>query len=259
MRVSITDLDMALKLGKELSFFDRKAVELFRPESPEAFSNSRDTTIACLRWIWASWLSGAPTSELTPTIERFVARALSLVETCAFDQGRGLHDLYLLHCAAMASPKKQLVEVASAVVDFNEANPGLNDGDRFARAWTGILKHQLLGNFEKVQLQAEAMNRAAKPINCRRTPKPLLDAWIKRDWSAFKKAQERSFKALWDRMRKDRFVVSEHGETIEVKITRGGAITTSWCWADNGLALIAAREGIEISYDPLWLPTQSML
>jgi hypothetical protein len=258
MHVSVVDLDMALKLGRELSFFDR-GIELFRPSSPRAFANSRDATIACLEWIWSSWLNGVPTSELKPIIEKFVQRALSLMNTCSFEYQRGLHDLYLLHCAIMASPDQQLAEVASAVVDFNDSATGVDDGDRYTRAWTGVLKHRLLGDLREMELQAEAMSRAVKPINCRRPPKPMMEAWIKKDWSAFRKAQERSFKSLWSGMRKNRFVVSEQRETIEVKITRAGAITTSWCWADNGLALIAAREGIEISYDPLWLPIQSML
>ena len=171
MQVSIVDLDMALKLGRELSFFHRTADELFGPKTKHAFANSRDTTIACLRWIWASWLSGVPTSELTPTIEKFVDRALSLIETCSFERERGLSDLYLLYCAIMESPHKQLAEVASVVVDFNDSTPGIDDGERYARTWTGVLKHRLLRNFDKMQSQANAMAQAVKPINCRRAPR----------------------------------------------------------------------------------------
>jgi hypothetical protein len=38
MQVSIVDLDMVLKLGKKLSFFDRNGIDLFNPRSKDGLA-----------------------------------------------------------------------------------------------------------------------------------------------------------------------------------------------------------------------------
>lgn len=88
-------------------------------------------------------------------------------------------------------------------------------------------------------------------------PKPLVIPWLKRDWAAFAKQQQKDFEKLWNRARKDRWTVKSENSTEVVVTTERYQIDHMWCWAHCGMALLAHREGAQVVTDPFWSPAAS--
>jgi hypothetical protein len=252
MKLQVTDLDLAVRMGSELAMF-RRPVEIFDISSGEAFANARDANVACLRWIWAKWLSGSRSEEIRPNVSLLISRALELMQTCSSEFQRGLHDLFLLHCAILGSSMSEMKQVAEAVTFCTGSVDEADDGERYARAWAGMLKFWILSDWDKVQDQASRMRSSVKPLNCRLPAMALVDAWLASDWKKLHKEQIKAFEKLWLRMKRDGAVTDEGGAFVSVKIT-GHPIRSGWCWADNAFSRLAHKAGACVATDLLWLP-----
>jgi len=172
---------------------------------------------------------------------------------------RALHDLWLLHCAIFACGSKQVKALAEQVVDASgvDGAPLRNDGELYASAWCGMLKHWILGNHEEAAKQSAIVWKSYRYDIARVAPKALVTQWLAEDWSAFARAQQKDIKTLWERARRDRFVVS--GKRDKVLIRMDGIIPGyQWCWAHCGLALLAYRRGADVACDPFWFPSHAL-
>jgi len=211
-------------------------------------------------WVWCQWLAQTPKEQIRKPIEALVERGMKLQTNAPGRRRyRGLHDLWLLHCGIFASGSKQLKALAEQVVDASgiDGEPLQNDGELYASAWCGMLKHWILGNRKKAAEQSEAIWGAYRYDIARVAAKPLVTKWLAGDWKSFANAQEKDFETLWERARRDRIVVSEKRDKIVVSmdvILPG----VRWCWAHCGLALLAYRRAAEVATDPFWFPVDAL-
>jgi hypothetical protein len=217
--------------------------------------------VFCMQWIWFQWLAAGPVDEIRTRVEAVVDRGMALQDLTSLLQGRPSHDLFLLHCAIFASPETQLRTLAERVVNasgFGEQKPK-NDGELYESAWCGMVKHWILGDRKKAIEQADIVWKAYRFPNLRATTKPLVTPWLNEDWDSFRKQQQKDFKKLWDRIRKDRWrpILKETGEEVVVSVERFNG-KQSWCWAHCGLALLAHRRGVHVATDAFWFPLHAL-
>lgn len=226
----------------------------------DGFSVSRGLSAHCLGWIWMQWLSKGSKRNFQMRIKAFVDRGLKLHGNASGLRMRPQAELFLLHCAIFGSPTGQLLELASQVVDLSVQSgrtPERKEGELYATAWCGMLKHFILGNIARAHEEYEAIWSAYRhPSFCGAT-KPVVAPWIAENWDGFRLAQSRDFEKMWSRGRKDGTVLSEPGDRITVTVQRY-PIEEKWCWAHSGLAVLAHRKGIKVATDPFWFPPYSL-
>ncbi len=232
----------------------------------DGFSIPRGWAEGCLGWIWCQWLSQAPAETIRKEVEFVVDRGMEMQERCPNQRYRCLHDLWLLNCAILAAGSEKLAELAGRVVDSNgdtsprskDTSPPSNNGELFAAAWCGMLKYWILGDFKKSVREAEIIWGAYRYDIARAAPKALVAKWLEGDWKSFVKRQQKDFKALWERARKNRVVLSESDSEIVIAFNRVGVPGDGWCWAHCGLAMLAHRQGVEVATDPFWFPSHAL-
>jgi hypothetical protein len=171
-----------------------------------------------------------------------------------------LHDLHLLHCAIFASSAPQLRMVAEQIADVSgdKGQKPLDDGELYAAAWCGMMKYWILGDEKKAVEQSAFIWGAYRDPSVFAAPKPLVTPWLKRDWAAFAKQQQKDFEKLWTRARKDRWTVKAENSTEVVVTTERYQVAHMWCWAHCGMALLAHREGAKVINDPFWFPAVAL-
>jgi hypothetical protein len=215
---------------------------------------------SCMGWVWRQWLAGVPKRDLTGRGERFVERGLELRTRSSSYHLLALHDLYLLHCAIFASGAAQLRRVAEQIADVSgdKGQKPLDDGELYAAAWCGMMKYWILGDDKKAAEQSALIWSAYREPGIFAAPKPLVTPWLKRDWAAFAKQQQKDFDKLWTRARKDRWTVKAENSTEIVVTTERYQIEHMWCWAHCGIAMLAHREGVKVINDPFWFPAVAL-
>ncbi len=216
----------------------------------------------CMGWIWRQWLRGASKGEFSNRVESFVDRGLKFREQCQSYDYLPLHDLFLLHSAIFASSDAQLNAVAETVADASgdkgKTPMDVGSGELYAAAWCGMMKYWILGDDEKAVAQSESIWGAYREPGVRAAAKPLVTPWLKRDWKAFVKAQQKDFEKLWNRARKDHWTVKGENSTEIIVTTERYQIAHQWCWAHCGMAMLAHRQGVEVVNDPFWFPAVAL-
>ncbi len=223
-----------------------------------SFATARGLAEGGMGWIWSQWLSGASGSEISDVIEPFIERGMEIQKHLPHQRMRGLHDLFLLHCAIFASPTEQLRQLAERVVDAAGAKgeSPLNDGDLLASAWSGMLKYWILGDKEGAQAQAGFIWDAYCPPYYRTSTKPLVGSWLSSNWKAFINQQHKDFAKLWAKANKNGTARSTK-RCVTIHLT-GFPVAQFWCWAHCGMAVLAYRQGVEVATDPFWFPPQAL-
>lgn len=214
----------------------------------------------CMGWIWRQWLLGASRKAISRKVEPFVSRCLELRDLCKSYHMLPFHDLFLLHCAIFAAEDTQLQLVAERVADAagDKGEKPLDDGEIYAAAWCGMMKHWILGDDAKAAAQAALIWGAKRRHGVFAAAKPLVTPWLKRDWAAFAKAQRSDFDKLWQRIRKDGWTVKSETPAEVVVTTDRYQIQHQWCWAHCGMALLAHRQGANVVCDPFWFPSSAI-
>lgn len=236
---------------------DAKTASFLREKG---FADGRSRAVGCLGWIWCQWLNAGPEQEIQTRVELFVDRGMEMQDTTTLFYMRPMHDVLLLHCAIFASKGTQLKKLAERVVDasgYKNYTPK-NDGELYASAWCGMLKYWILGDLKRAGEQSDLIWDAYRPPSLRASTKSLVSAWAKGDWKSFAKAQVKEFDKLWSRSRKDGTVTSEKRQEITVDIGKLSSIQQLWCWAECGMALLAHRQGVEVTTDPFWFPPHAL-
>jgi hypothetical protein len=121
-----------------------------------------------------------------------------------------------------------------------------------------MMKYWILGDERKAVEQSELIWSAYRAPGIFAAPKPLVRPWLKRDWPAFTKQQQKDFEKLWNRACKDGWTVKAENATEVVVTTERYQIEHMWCWAHCGMALLAAREGAVVITDPFWFPRSAV-
>lgn len=247
--------------------FEGQAFEMGSCPSPEkerdpfegGFSVPRGWAEGCLGWIWCQWLSGAPKEKIQNEVEFVVARGMEVQEQSRNQNYRCLHDLWLLNCAILASSNSQLEKLAESVVDSRgDKQEPRNNGELFAAAWCGALKYWILGDPKQAANQFETVGKAYRYDIARVAPKSLVSQWLAGDWKSFVKEQRKDFKALWEWLRKNRLVVSENESETVIAFDQLPVPGRGWCWSHCGLAMLAHRQGVEVTTDPFWFPPHAL-
>jgi hypothetical protein len=230
------------------------------------FSTARCWAEGCLGWIWSQWLSQALPETIQKQVEFVVDRGMEMQEQCPNQMYRCLHDLWLLHCAILGASSDKLGELAKHVIDSRgdtsprskDRSPPRNNGELFAAAWCGMLKHWILGDQKRSLQESEVIWGAHRYDIARTAPKTLVVKWLEGDWKGFVKLQQKDFKALWEWAGKNRIVVSESGSEKVIAFNLLPVPGRGWCWAHCGLAMLAHRQGVEIAADPFWFPPHAL-
>ena len=245
---------MMAEFGKPLSKIDLGVLK------DDGFSAARGLARHCMKWIWLQWLLQGSADQIRAKVGAFVEKGMTMQDKSPHFYMRAHADLYLLHCAIFASSSGQLEKLADRVIDASGTGGGKPEdkgGELYASAWCGMLKHWILGDFEKAEQQSELIWSAYRDASFAAASKPLVRPWLKGDWTGFVKAQRKDFEKLWARGRKDGTVRSENEDEITVTVERY-PIEQKWCWAHCGLALVAYRRGVEVATDPFWFPAHAL-
>jgi hypothetical protein len=215
---------------------------------------------SCMGWVWRQWLLGSTKSVIAERVGPFVNRGLEYRERSQSYHLLAHHDLYLLHCAIFGSDNAQLKAVANQIADTSgdKGERPLDNGELYAAAWCGMMKYWILGDMEKATEQSNLIWGAYREPGVSAASKPLVTPWLKKDWTAFKKAQQKDFEKLWNRARKDRWTIRSETPDEIVVTTERYQIQHQWCWAHCGMALLAHRQGIEVVTDPFWFPAAAL-
>jgi hypothetical protein len=262
MKITVLDLEDTARKAEWMADFGKAVsqsdlVSLLKSGS----KNEGCRAVGCMGWIWRQWLLGSSAEEISGKVVPFVERGLELRKKSSSYHWVALHDLYLLHCAIFACPNPQLREVALEIGDASGdkgAKP-CDDGELYAAAWGGMMKYWILDQLDKAVQQAELIWDAYRFHGVLAGSKSIVTPWLKRDWKAFQKAQQKDFERMWKRARSDRWTVKSETETEIVVTTARYQIEHMWCWAHCGLALLANRQcGVEVATDPLWFPAHAL-
>ncbi len=212
----------------------------------------------CMGWIWRQWLLGAEKHLLSRQVEPFVTRGLEFRDRTRSYDYLALHDLYLLHCAIFASSDSQLKTVAERLADGSgdkgSRPKDVGHGELYVAAWCGMMKYWILGDDQRAIQHADLIWGAYRQSGVLAASKALVLPWLTRDWSAFRKSQQKDFDKLWNRARKDRWTVKAEDSTEVIVTTERYQIGHQWCWAHCGMALLAYRQGAEVLTDSFWFP-----
>jgi hypothetical protein len=225
----------------------------------DGFGGGEARGIGCLGWIWGQWLLETPAAEIRKQVEPFVDRGMEMQTLSTKFDKRPVHDLFLLHCAIFSCGDAKIRTLAERVVDsagINGHSPR-DDGELYASAWSGMLKHSILGNRIKAEAEAEIVWKAHKDISFKASTKQLVTPWLKEDWDAFRKNQKKDFEKRWEQASKHG-VARITGEERLVNLDGYSSVQQSWCWAHCGLAMLARRQGVEVATDPVWLPPHAI-
>lgn len=223
------------------------------------FVGASGRAASCMGWLWRQWLCKGNELDICRTVHFVIQRGIKFKESSSLNYFRAQHDLYLLHCAIFAGTDSQLKSLAEQVVDAAGfmGNKPEDDGELYQCAWTGMLKHWILGDKAKAKEQFEIIWNAYREPACRGAVKPLVAPWIKEDWNNFNKQQQKDFERIWGVFRKCGGVKSETVGEISVA-TNNFSIEQLWCWGHCGIALLAHRQGVKIATDELWLPPHAL-
>jgi hypothetical protein len=256
MKLTIDGLEMMELKKAALADFRSPAVRFASGE--DGFSVARGLAEGCMGWTWCQWLKGTPPDSIREKVAWFVDRGLELQQVLRGNHLRGLHDLFLMHCAVFACPPPVLMQVAEQAIDASgtKGQPPRNDGELYASAWCGMLKHWILGAPDKANAQSELVWKAYRPPHFRAATKSLVTPWLAEDWKSFAFEQRKDFERLWARARKDGTASAKKTGTV-VRVQRF-PVAQLWCWAHAGLALLAQRHGAEVVTDSFWLPPHAL-
>jgi len=259
--IKVLSLSESARKAEALAKFDVAIQESdLRYLSGNGLRDAAHRAVNCMGWVWRQWLMGVPTRDLSSRVERFVDRGLELRARSTSYHLMALHDLYLLHCALVASGAPQLRRVAEQIADASGDNGQrpVDNGELYAAAWCGMVKYWILGDDKKAVEQSELIWRAYREPGVFAAPKPLVSPWLKRDWPAFTKQQQKDFAKLWNRARKDGWTVKAENATEIVVTTERYQIEHMWCWAHCGMAMLAHRESVKVITDQFWFPAAAL-
>jgi hypothetical protein len=260
--ISVVNLDWDISTSEAMAQFGGRIDRIH--EISLLKDGLRDPQIratGCLGWIWKQWLTAAPKDFIAARVEPFIERCLELRARCKCYDWLPQHDLLVLVCAILASSESQLKTVVETIADTSgdKGEKPVNNGELYAAAWCGMMKHWILGDLEKAGEQSSLIWGAYRDqIICAAT-KPLVTPWLKRDWNAFLKAQQKDFEKLWGRARKNHWTVRSENEREIVVTTNKLLIEHDWCWAHCGMAMLAYRQfGVEVATDGFWFPPHAL-
>jgi len=259
MELKIDGIEMMLKKKMALAAFGRPVDDRLVYSRDKSFSSAQGLGEGGMGWVWCHWLQGTPPDEICSVVEPFVNRGMEIQALIPNQRKRGLHDLFLLHCAIFASSDAQLQQLAERVIDAYgiDGHEPDNGGDLYASAWCGMLKYWILGDHEEATKQSQVIWKAYRPPFYRAATKPLVSSWLSGKRESFQKKQEADFEKLWKRANKDGTVTSRRGGRVTVDVARF-PIAQLWCWAHCGLALLSYRRDIEVVTDPFWFPSHAL-
>ena len=260
--ITVANLEWALHMAEAAALFGRpidKGDEIGLLKS--GLRGTQFQATGCLRWIWIQWLTTTPGETITARVEPFVERCLEMRVRCKCYDWLPQHDLMILVCAILASSDVQLTKVVETIADTygDKGEKPVNNGELYAAAWCGMMKYWILGDLKKSSEEAGLIWGAYRDqLFCAAT-KPLVTPWLKRDWNAFLKAQQKDFEKLWTRARKSPSIIYSENDAELVVTTHKFHIETDWCWAHCGMAMLAHRQfGAEVATDAFWFPPHAL-
>ncbi len=226
----------------------------------EGFADGGWRSECCIGWIWSQWLSGHCTAKLSGNISLNVRRGLDLRTYPHVFKDKPLHDLLLIVSASLGGTESDLKGVAECVMD------GSGDGNLRASdinevhlcAWTGMFKYWVLGERDRAFSEAEAIWKTRPHPSIKGAAASLVNPWLAGDWDAFRKRQRKDFSRLWAWAKKNKIVIEKKTKRI-VDFPRLVLVKERWCWAHCAMAMLAARQGVEVETDELWFPPTALL
>ena len=215
----------------------------------------------CAGWVWTQWLLEKQADQIRVQVASCIERGLEMGSISPKFRNRSRQNLYLMVCAIFTGDEALTKKVAKAVVDssgWKKFVPVEASGELYASAWCGMLKHWVLGNREKAASESEIAFKAYRHPSFAAATKPLVAPWLKGDWTAFEKQQQKDFAKLWARVRKSKAILKETDKEMVLNFQEIAVIESFWCWAHCALALLAHKEGATVATDPLFFPAHAL-
>ncbi len=261
MKMHVGDLaeiasDFEISCGFGETFDDRRIKRLEK----RGFADAAIRSEWCIIWLWAQWISGVTTSRLTENVSLSLRRGISLRDYPHIFRDKPLHDLLLIVSACLGGTESDVIEVAECVMDTSgDGNLRASDiNEVHLCAWTGMFKYWVLGDHEKAASEAEAIWKSRPHPSIKGAAASLVNPWLARDWDEFRKQQRKDFSRRWAWGGKYKIVTEKKTKRV-IDFRSLVLVKERWCWAHCAMAMLAAREGIEVETDEFWFPPTALL
>lgn len=248
--VTITDLEFVITREETFGRFWLPFEQTYPANETRRFRDATDVVERCLRWTWYQWLRNTDKTAIQSTAVRVLAKSLRLQKEERDSYWRANHDVACIHLAIIAGAEAQLPDLAEQIVSSDMQV----STDWSLHAWSGLWKFWLLGRKDRARLEAENLYSSQKPLNLRLPRKPVVKAWLEQDWKLLGRAIAKSYQQSWGSLEKGSEVRLSSLQKIEFEM-KSRSNRTMGHWQENAFALDAARRGVSVPRDPLWLPS----
>ncbi len=238
--------------------------------APEAFRNSmwagipparaelteaKAILLAALVWSWYEWHRTNQLGSIQAALVEVTQRTFA-IHPPGSAEGRWASSLwadldsFLIQCAVLSGDRATM-EAAAAFV--SEADPA-SDREQAVPAWSGILKHRILGTpGEAAQLQVWQRQRPRFVVAA---PSPsLVTAFVLQDQQQFHRGLRAACQKHWALAEKQGAIVTRTDDSVclDTRLGRKNPLML-WPWPEAVLGRLAPATTPDCSIDPVWLP-----
>ncbi len=203
---------------------------------------------SCLEWVWLQSIKGASHELIISTVSQVLNDSIELFQKdLPHAKYRGEHGVLCLNLAAFAGSHSQLEGIARSMVANAHGRPPSSSDE----AWAYCLSFWILGEYDKAFAHFDAVY-ALKPETTLRQPrKPLLRAFLARQWPLFDKALKKTYESLWSKLIKTPYVSRRSNTSLEMDMHRRNCRVDAY-WQDTGLIALGLRYSVDMALDAQW-------
>ena len=227
------------------------------PETKKLFLCQKERILSAFECAWVACLAHDSSDRHRSRMDRvvresiaFLAREAPSPQEAREEYYRGYHDLWCFHLAWIVGDT-QLLEELSQLATY-----AIDDKTSYCceQAWSGVWKFAIQGDWKRAKAQMEIMYRTPKPMNLRLPRMVLLRAWFEKDWKGFNRALRLTYEHLWKNARRYKLITQESETSVEVDLTVPNTAKDAG-WQEIAFCLHALRNGGEVTFDPLFFPS----
>lgn len=203
---------------------------------------------SCLEWVWLQSIKRAPHEQIISTASQVLNDSIELLQkNLPHARYRGEHGVLCLNLAAFTGSRSQLVSIARSIVANAHGHPQSSSDE----AWAYCLSFWLLGEYDKAFAHFDAVYTLKPETTLRQPRKPLLRAFLTRQWPLFNKALVKTYESLWSKLVKTPYVSRRSNTSLEVDMHQRNCRVDAH-WQDTGLIAIGLRYSVDMVLDAQW-------
>jgi hypothetical protein len=203
---------------------------------------------AALCWYWVHWHATQDLKAARAKVIEIVQSAITSLPPREKDDQRPTLDSFLIQLAVIAGNPELTKKVCGVIVT---ASPSTRSYQHI-EAWNGVLKWTILNDQSKAEEQFRVMQRHSPLRLYEWPPHPLVEAFLKRDWTKFRKAYK-ARSDLHDRAAKKEGALHHLRNQVIINVKRKH-MNFLWPWPTAVFGRLAVLQGARLDFDTPWLP-----